>query len=76
MAFSGPDVNRHQRVADDEFEGMVRAVAYLPRVEGELEALVEPWKWAMEVGWKRKDGQLTLYGDALWALPQNLLQQL
>ena len=55
---------------------MVRAVACLPRVEGELEALVEPWKWAMEVGWKRKDRQLTLYGDALWALPQNLLQQL
>ena len=76
LAFSGPEVNQHQRVPDHEFETMMRAISGLPRLPGPLEPLVRPWMEAMVAGWARGDRQLSLYGDALWALPPNVLRQL
>lgn len=75
QSFTRDDVNLHQRVADAEFEGMVRMVGRLPRVEGGLEVggpLVGPWMARMAAGWERGDAQLDLAGDALWRLPEGL----
>ena len=72
LAFAREDTNPHQRVADAEFEGMIRAIAGLPRLEGDLALggeLVGPWLERMRAGWIRNDGQLGLSGDALWLLP-------
>ena len=72
LAFARADTNLHQRVPDEVFEGMVRAVAKLPRVEGELDALVAPSMARMMAGWSEGDPQLGLSGDALWRLPASL----
>ena len=76
QAFAREDANPHQRVPDAAFEAMVRAIARLPRVEGELAALVAPWMELMQAGWAVGDGQLSLAGDALWALPTDLRRAL
>lgn len=70
QTFAGADVNLHQRVPDAAFEAMVRAVAGLPRVEGELAALAAPMVARMMEGWARGEEQLGLSGDALWRLPE------
>ncbi len=72
LAFAREDTNPHQRIADDVFETMVRAIGRLPRVEGDLgpdRDLVAPWLARMREGWARDDGQLGLSGDELWLLP-------
>ena len=72
LTFARGDMNPHQRVEDETFEGMVRAIAQLPRAEGDLGlegGLVGPWLRRMMDGWARQDGQLGLSGDALWLLP-------
>ncbi len=79
LPFAREDMNPHQRVADAAFEGMVRAIANLPRIEGALSpegALVGPWLQRMREGWARGDGQLGLSGDALWLMPDALLAEL
>ena len=67
--FAREDLNPHQRVADGEFEAMVRSIARLPRA-GEMDVgTLEPWVARMREGWGRQDGQLSLAGNVLWALP-------
>ena len=74
LQFAREDTNLHQRVPDAEFEGMMRAVASLPRHENALSmALVEPWMAQMASGWARGDGQLSLSGNMLWRLPETVL---
>ena len=54
---------------------MVRAIAQLPKVEGDLAvdgALVRPWMARMQAGWAKGEGQLSLAGDVLWELPEAL----
>lgn len=71
QAFARADTNLHQRVPDADFEGMMRAVAALPRRETPLSlGLVEPWMARMAAGWACGDGQLSLSGDMLWRLPE------
>ena len=72
QAFARDDANPHQRVSDEAFEGMMRAIAQLPRVDGEFSGLVAPWIERMRAGWAEGDGQLSLAGDALWALPESV----
>lgn len=72
IAFARADANPHQRVPDAVFETMMRAVARLPRVEGELDALACPWMERMAAGWLRGDPQLALAGDELWPLPETV----
>lgn len=72
LAFARPDTNLHQRVPDEAFEGMVRAVAGLPRIEGELDELAVPLMARMMAGWSEGDPQLALSGEALWRLPASL----
>ena len=74
--FTRVDANPHQRVADADFEEMVRAIGRLPREEGDLRALVEPWMARMRAGWERGDGQLSLAGSTLWQLPEAVLEAL
>ena len=79
QAFARADTNLHQRVADADFEGMVRSIAALPRRAGSLAvdgALVGPWMDAMRAGWAAGDGGLSLAGDALWALPGGMLARI
>lgn len=78
QAFTRADMNPHQRVGDWEFEGMMRAIARLPRagvavMEG---AAMAPWMGRMRDGWMRGEGQLALAGDALWALPDGVLARI
>ena len=73
QTFASADTNPHQRVPDEAFESMVRQIARLPLVEGDLRpdgALLAPWLDRMRAGWARDDGQLSLAGDVLWALPE------
>ncbi len=70
QAFATAETNPHQRVSDAVFEGMMRGIAGLPRVEGELGGLAAPWLERVRVGWP--SGQLSLAGDALWRLPEGL----
>lgn len=75
QAFASEATNPHQRVDDGAFEGMVRAIAGLPRAEGPLDAggaLAGPWVGRMQAGWVRGDAQLSLAGDGLWELPAAL----
>ena len=72
LAFAREDTNPHQRVSDAAFEEMVRAVARLPRVVGDLGRLAEPWMARMRDGWARGDGQLGLSGDELWVVPPEM----
>ena len=72
QAFAREDANPHQRVPDEAFEEMVRAIARLPRVCGELAGLAAPWMERMRAGWQVGDGQLSLAGDALWELPAGI----
>ena len=79
LRFANPQTNLHQRVPDREFEGMVRAIAQLPRKAGSLDmasGLVAPWLSTMRAGWARGDMQLSLAGDALWQLPGSMLAAL
>jgi hypothetical protein len=72
QVFARPDTNPHQRVPDEAFETMVRAIAELPRIEGDLTpdgALLQPWMDRMRAGWASGEEQLALSGDALWRLP-------
>ena len=70
QAFAREETNPHQRVSDGQFEEMVRQIAALPR-EGPLDQRVlAPWLARMEEGWRRGEGQLSLAGDHLWALPE------
>ncbi len=72
QVFARPDTNPHQRVPDQAFETMVRAIARLPRTEGDLApdgALVKPWMDRMWDGWRAGEEQLALSGDMLWRLP-------
>ena len=70
QAFARADSNPHQRVSDEAFEAMVRAIARLPRSYGPFSRLTAPWMERMRAGWAAGDGQLGLAGDALWALPE------
>ena len=72
QAFATADTNPHQRVADEAFEAMVRAIGRLPRLEGDVDALSAPWLERMQAGWNRGDGQLSVAGDALWRLPERM----
>ena len=77
--FARADTNPHQRVADAEFEGMMRAISRLPRMDGEAllgGAAMAPWMERMRDGWARGDGQLALSGDVLWALPDGVRARL
>lgn len=79
LAFTRDDVNLHQKVADSEFEAMVRQVACLPRLQGELDPdgpLAGPWMRRMAEGWANDVNQLHLAGDALWRLPNRFRQAL
>ena len=79
LTFSDPQTNLHQRVSDREFEGMVRAIAQLPRKSGSLDmasGLIAPWLSTMRSGWARGDMQLSVAGDALWQLPAPMLATL
>jgi hypothetical protein len=76
QAFARNDVNPHQRVADEEFAVMVRAIGRLPKVGGDLRpdgALIAPWMERMRAGWSCGDDQLSLAGDRLWSLPDDIL---
>ena len=75
--FATAETNLHQRVADEEFEQMMRAVARLPREEGSLApvgGVEEGWLERMREGWARGDRQLSLAGDVLWRLPAEVLR--
>ena len=76
QAFARADTNLHQRVPDAVFDSMVRSIARLPRCTGTLEVELAPWLVAMEAGWARGDAQLSLAGDALWALSAEMLAAL
>jgi hypothetical protein len=69
LKFAQPDANPHQRVPDEAFEEMVRAIAELPKVEGELDVLSGPLMTRMMEGWSSGDMQLNFSGDSLWRLP-------
>ena len=78
QTFAQADTNPHQRVGDEAFEGMMRAIARLP-LAGEAimgGAVMAPWMMRMREGWARGDGQLALAGDALWALPDGVLARI
>jgi hypothetical protein len=75
LQFAGPDTNTHQRVPDEAFEAMMRAIASLPREEGELADQVRPWRARMDEGWGCGEPRLGLAGDALWLLPWELRRQ-
>ena len=73
QVFARPDTNLHQRVSDDAFEGMMREIGRLRKVEGDLRPdgpLLAPWLDRMQAGWARGDDQLSLAGDVLWPLPE------
>lgn len=74
--FAREDLNPHQRVADQDFEAMVRSIAQLPRAGETSAEAVEPWVARMRQGWVREDGQLGLAGDVLWALPAAIRERL
>ena len=74
--FARADTNPHQRVADAEFEGMMRSIARLPRTDRGFEDAVAPWLERMRAGWVRGNGQLSLAGDELWAMPEGVLARL
>ena len=79
QAFATPGTNPHQRVSDAAFEGMLRAIAALPREReavGLGSAVLAPWVGRMEAGWARGDAQLSLAGEALWRLPDGVLAAL
>jgi hypothetical protein len=76
LKFARPDANPHQRVPDAAFEEMVRAIAELPKVEGELDVLAAPLMARMEEGWSVGDMQLSLAGGALWRLPAMLREEI
>ena len=78
QAFAQANANPHQRVGDEAFGDMMRAIARLPRA-GEAVmggAAMAPWMMRMRDGWARGDGQLALAGDALWALPAGVLARI
>ena len=76
QAFARADTNPHQRVADAEFEEMMRSIARLPRADGALAGNLVPWLGRMQAGWAKGDGQLSLAGDQLWAMPEEVLARL
>ena len=77
LDFAAPVENLHQRVADAEFEGMMRAIAGLPRLHAPVNASLPPvTNWLDRVrasGVGREHDAYTLdlglSGDALWRLP-------
>ena len=78
QAFSSPDIAGHQRVRDEEFAGMVRAIAGLPRRECGLEPDAPPllgWLERLRVSRAAREEEvykldLSLSGDELWRLPE------
>ena len=73
QAFATAETNPHQRVADREFETMMRSIAALPREEGELAMdgpALAPWVATMQEGWRLGESRLSVAGDRLWALPE------
>jgi hypothetical protein len=76
LQFARADANPHQRVTDETFEEMVRAIASLPRVDGKIDALISPYMTRMMAGWAAGESQLSLSGDALWRLPASLRSQI
>lgn len=77
QAVASPAENQHQRVADAEFEGMMRAIASLPKVDAPLSADAPPLSdWLDRVRASRREREdqtykldLGLSGDVLWRLP-------
>ena len=77
--FADPAANPHQRVPDREFEGMVRAIAALPRRAATFDpahAPLRPWLERLQAGWDVGDPMLSLAGDALWRLPRRFRERL
>ncbi len=78
QAFSSPDIAGHQRVQDEEFAGMVRAIAGLPQRECGLEPDVPPllgWLERLRASRVEREADvykldLALSGDELWGLPK------
>ena len=73
QVFATEATNLHQRVGDGEFEGMVQAIATLPRADGELDALAEPLLARVQAGWRQRGELLGLAGDELWRVPDRVL---
>ena len=77
QAFASADIGGHQRVPDAAFEGMVRAIAGLPRRECGLEPDAPPllpWLERLRASRAEREGEtykldLSLSGDELWRLP-------
>ncbi|MBV8911688.1 MAG: glycosyltransferase family 2 protein [Acetobacteraceae bacterium] len=72
LAFAREGTNPHQRVPDQEFADMVRAIARLPREAFELDVDRRPlrdWLERVRMGRERRENWVNLAGDRLWQLP-------
>jgi hypothetical protein len=72
LAMAQEGTNPHQRVPDQEFADMVRAIARLPKEEFALDVARPPLRdWLERVRGARTRGEawVNLAGDRLWRLP-------
>ena len=78
MAIANPAAHAHQRVSDEDFAAMVRAIAALPQEDADPFDLHAPplSVWAGRLSRSRAEREdqrykldLSLSGDRLWALP-------
>lgn len=72
LAFACSSTNLHQRVPDEDFEGMMRVIASLPTEPFSLD-----WRRAPIRGWLERvcaadAGWLSIAGDRLWRLPERV----
>lgn len=75
LAMAREGTNPHQRVPDEAFEEMVRAIARLPQEAFELDGERAPLRgWLERVRTTRESGGewINLAGDRLWRLPDRV----
>ncbi len=73
QSFADAETNLHQRVSDEEFAGMMRSIAMLPRETVALGVHEDPLGgWLRRVRDAQEGGAawLHLAGDRLWRLPE------
>jgi hypothetical protein len=75
LTFAEAATNLHQRVADDAFADMMRTIALLPSEDFVLDQEREPlarWLGRVREGRERGGDWLSLAGDRLWELPEQV----
>ena len=75
LAFAQAGTNPHQKVPDEEFAEMVRAIALLPREEFAFDierAPLRDWLERVRAGRESGGAWVDLAGDRLWRLPERV----